>query len=111
VRCGGTPNDENPIYLFRTNGPQVVLDRNFGDNRRDTQTPVNVRPAPNGAIAFSVPFLTVTPPQTREHVWVKAKNNSGVRIFTNRNADTGEVTVRDGKFPDGGTTPWFNRCS
>ena len=49
VRCGGTPNDENPIYLFRTNGPQVVLDRNLGDDRRDTQTLVNVRLAPNGA--------------------------------------------------------------
>ena len=78
---------------------------------QDSQTLVNVRLTPNGEIAFSVPFLTVTPPQTRDHVWVRAKDNSGIRVFTNRNADTGEFAVRDGRFPDGVTTPWFTRCS
>jgi len=111
VQCHAPAKMDNPIYLFRARAAQVVLDRDFGTNRQDSQALVNVRPAPNGAITFLVPFPNTEPPQTREHVWVKAQDYSGIRVFTNRNPDTGEFFVRDGRFPDGATTPWFRRCS
>jgi hypothetical protein len=111
-QCGGARNDENPIYVFSVRGVQVVLDRDFGGDRRDSQTLVNVRLEASGTIAFTVPFLTVAPPQTREHLWTKTKDNSGIRILTNRDADTGRYVVRDGKFiADGSDTGWFSRCS
>jgi len=112
VECGGAPGDTNPIYSYRANGAQVILDRDFGDNRRDSNMVTGVRRTPTGEIAYTVIFATTEPPQNREHVFLKSQNGRAMRIISNRNPDTNVYAVRDGKYADDGqTTVWMNRCN
>ena len=112
VECGGTLGNGNPIYSYRTNGAQVILDRQFGSDLNDTNTISGVRRLPTGAITYSVVFQTTDPPQTREHIMVKSQDGRMMRAVSNRDVDTGTYSVQDGKFTsNGATTPWMNRCN
>jgi hypothetical protein len=112
VRCGGTLDNSNPIYLYRASGSRVVLDRKFGGDRNDTNMVSGVRRGSAGEIHYAVTFATTDPPQTREHVVVKTSDGQKMRVYSNRNPDTGQYAVRDGKFTeDGVATPWMNRCN
>jgi hypothetical protein len=111
VECGGAPSDTNPVYTYGANGAQVVLDRDFGDNRRDSNMVTGVRRTPSGEITYTVIFASTEPPQNREHVFLKSQNGRAMRIISNRNPDTNVYAVRDGKYSDDGqTTVWMNRC-
>lgn len=111
VQCGGAPGNSNPIYLYRASGARVVLDRAFGADRRDSNMVSGVRRGANGELSYTVAFASTDPPQSREHIVVKTADGQKMRVYSNRNPDTGQYAVRDGKFTDdGSTTPWMNRC-
>jgi hypothetical protein len=112
-RCGAPfDNNSNPIYLYRISGALVILDRQFGDDRSDTNAISSVRRGPKGELLYSVHFTQTDPPQTREHMWLKSANGQAMRIVSNRDVNTGQFSVADGKFTDNGaTTPWMNRCN
>jgi hypothetical protein len=111
VQCGGPLGNSNPIYFYRASGARVVLDRKFGPELDDTNMVSGVRRGANGEILYTVTFPTTDPPQSREHVVVKTPDGMRMRVYSNRNPDTGQYAVRDGKFTDDGTTtPWMNRC-
>jgi hypothetical protein len=104
-------DNSNPIYFYRASGARVVLDRKFGADLGDSNMVSGVRRGGNGEILYTVTFATTDPPQSREHVVVKAPDGMRMRVYSNRNPDTGQYVVRDGKFTDDGTTtPWMNRC-
>jgi hypothetical protein len=111
VECGGALGNSNPVYSYRANGARIVLDRKFGVDLSDSNMVSGVRRGANGEILYTVTFASADPPQSREHVVVKTPDGKRMRVYSNRNPDTGQYAVRDGKFTDDGTTtPWFNRC-
>jgi hypothetical protein len=110
VQCG-VPGMENPLYVYRTVGSRVELDRDYGGNLRDTNVVSGVKLGPRGEISCMVTFPRTDPPQSREHVWIRAPGGRQMRIYANRDVDTGQYSVRDGRhMNNGAVTLWMSRC-
>jgi hypothetical protein len=97
-------NDEL-AYLIR--GGKLFFDREFGDTR-DSSSVVFATIRPNGEIEFVVKFDSIS--QTRQIVEIKGSDGRK-RTISNKNVDTDQYTVVDGKFTaNNGETPWLTRC-
>lgn len=109
--CGAPAGKDNPAYMYRANGPQIVLDRDFGEAGKDSNMVSGVRVGSSNEISYRVAFGTTDPPQSREHLFVKSSDGRRFRTISNRNPDNNVYSVRDGKFTDDGqNTPWMVRC-
>jgi len=104
----GTPagsNDPGQTYVVRDG--KLFHERAWGD-RHDFSPVLSASVTNNGGLELLVKFESFK--QTRQ--WTMIKGDDGrVRIVSNRNVDTDEYAVRDGKFTvNGSTTPWQTHC-
>lgn len=92
---------------FVVRGKQLFLDREFGD-RRDSSQVVLATVKPDGMLEVLVRFESLS--QNRQFAFTKT-GEGRKRAWYNRNVDTDEYTVRDGKFlSNGNPTPVQTRC-
>ena len=92
-------------YVLRDG--KLFHDREFGDARDASQVTSATRKA-DGSLELTVKFDSLS--QTRQFSFVKG-GDGRIRAISNRNVDTNEYTIKDGKFTaNGNTPPWQTRC-
>jgi hypothetical protein len=92
-------------YVVR--GGKLFHDREFGDVR-DSGSVMSATRKADGSIELVVNFVSFS--QTRQYSMIKG-GDGRIRSISNRNVDTNEYTIRDGKFTaNGNATPWQTRC-
>ena len=98
-------SDGDLQYVVR--GGALFHEREFGD-ARDSSSVVSARTKADGSIEIVVNFTSIS--QTRQFSLIKGSDGR-IRAISNRNVDTNEYSIRDGKFTaNGNTPPWQTRC-
>lgn len=109
--CSAPYSDDNPLYTYVWRNNQVMLDRDYGGNRLDSNTVTSIRSERSDLIEYVVSFGSVQQPQSRLHVWQKEPDGRRMRMLTNRNVATGQFVIQNGHFTDdGASTAWTYRC-
>jgi hypothetical protein len=86
---------------------KLYHDREFGDARDSSLFTQATRKA-DGSLELTVKFDSLS--QTRQFSFIKG-GDGRIRATSNRNVDTNEYTIKDGKFTaNGNTPPWQTRC-
>ena len=100
-------NGSNPDLKYLVKGNKLFHDREFGD-RRDSSQIMSATIKPDGSMELVVNFTSLS--QTRQFSFIKG-GDGRIRATSNRNVDTNEYTVVDGKFTaNGNSTPWQSDC-
>ena len=104
VDCSRAANRDDPVYTYVLKGRRAFLDRDYGD-LHDSLLIATARVNADDTLQLTINFTG----HVREHIY--AKSGGRWRVIRNRNLNTNEHSVRDGKYSDGGqTTVWLNRC-
>jgi hypothetical protein len=100
-----SPTDPDLTYVAR-NGA-LFHDRNFGSTK-DSNPVLSATTTASGGIEILVKF----DPPGRTRQWTSIKRADGrLRTVSNRNVDTDEYSIRDGKFvANGQDAPWQTHC-
>ena len=105
--CSKPMGRNNPDLAYVVRGGKLFHDRDFGDTR-DSNAVVLATTKADGTFEIVVNFASMS--QTRQFSFFKADSRR-IRAMSNRNVDTNEYSVRDGKFTaNGNATPWQTRC-
>ena len=105
--CQSPITDSNPSYLYLVRNGQLYLDRDFAASGTDSSVLSGVRRTAGDEIEYVIQFTSLAP---RQHLNAKSGSNQ-MRVISNKNLQTGEASVVDGKFTsDGAVTPWMSRC-
>ena len=108
VDCAAPPSASNTESRYVVKDGRLVLDRDYGTNR-DSNPVLLATVKPDGALELLVNFTAFS--QVRQFAFMKGSDGRK-RAWYNRNVDTDEYTVVDGKFTENGNpTPWQIRCS
>lgn len=92
-------------YVVRAG--RLYHDRNFGD-AQDSSAVMSATRKADGSLELVVKFDSLN--QTRQFAFIKG-GDGRIRAISNRNVDTNEYTIKDGKFTaNGNTPPWQTRC-
>ncbi len=106
--CQSPITDSNPSYLYLVRNGQLYLDRDFATSGSDSSVLSGVRRTPGGEIEYVIQFASLA---HRQHLNAKSGDSRMMRVISNKNLQTGEASVVDGKFTsDGQITPWMTRC-
>ena len=107
VDCAKPTSRTNTESVYVVRDGVIYHDRNYGDGR-DTSPVQLATLKPAGVLELTVQFIALK--QTRQYLFTKAADGRK-RAMSNRNVNTDEYTVRDGKFTaNGNPTPWQTRC-
>ena len=107
VDCTAPASPQAPSMKFLVKDGKLYLDRNFG-GKADSNLVTSAEVGPGGVLLVTI-ALEVTR-EMRELVFLKAEPKR-LQTLANRNAATGEFTIRDGKIVNGGQpAPLLNRC-
>ena len=107
LNCGAPPSRSDGELKYVVRGGKLFHDREFGDARDSSQVTSATRKA-DGSLELTVKFDSLS--QTRQFTFMKGSDGR-IRAVSNRNVDTNEYTIRDGKFTaNGNTPPWQTRC-
>jgi len=109
TNCSLPKSTTNSDRTFVLSGGQLVWEQDFVNIK--TSVPVTsavVRP--DGALELTLVFPAG---QSRVRQMVYARGSDGrVKVWENRDASTGELSVKDGALvANGAPTPWLSRCS
>jgi hypothetical protein len=105
--CSKPMGRSNPDLSYVVRGGKLFHDREWGDTR-DSSAVVLATSKADGTLEMVVNFTSLS--QTRQFSFMKASGNR-IRALSNRNVNTNEYSVRDGKFTSNGKpTPWQTRC-
>ena len=105
--CSVPLSTSAPRLMFVVKNGQLFHDRDFGD-RQDSSQVQSVTIKPDGSLDLVVRFTVLS--QTRQFAFIKGGPDRK-RAWYNRNVDTDEYTVVDGKFTaNGNPTPWQFHC-
>jgi hypothetical protein len=105
--CRSPIADDNPSYLYLVRNGQLYLDRDFAKSGTDSSVVSGIRRTAAGEIEYVIQFISLA---HRQHLNAKSADGR-MRVIFNKNLQTGEASVVDGKFTDGGQiTPWLSRC-
>ena len=92
-------------YVVR--GGKLYHDRDFG-NARDSSPVMSATRKADGSLELLVKFESLN--QTRQFAFIKGSDGR-IRATSNRNVDTNEYSIKDGKFTaNGNSPPWQSRC-
>jgi hypothetical protein len=87
---------------------KVFHDRDFGGKKSDSNPVVSLKTNADGSLQAIVNFGSLS--RTNEFALIKASDGR-IRAMFNRNVDTNEFAIKDGKFTaNGNVTPWQTRC-
>jgi hypothetical protein len=104
VDCSRAPNRDDPSYTYVLRGRSAYLDREYGD-LRDSLLIASARINPDDTLQLTINFTG----HVREHIYEKSPGRW--RVLSNRNLNTHDYSVRDGKYiANGQTTVWLSRC-
>jgi hypothetical protein len=99
--CTAKPTVSDPDLRFLVRNRTLYYDRNWGSGH-DSSIVTSAKITANGGIDMVVRFPSLS--QTRE--WINVKEDDGrIRAVMNRNVDTNEYSIRDGKIVSNGNTP------
>lgn len=105
--CNGQASRADPDLIFVVRADQLLHNRNWGTGGDSSRVLSAARTA-DGGLMVTVKFDSLS--QTREWAYVKQDDNH-IRAMSNRNVDTDEYSVRDGKFAaNGNSTRLQTRC-
>jgi hypothetical protein len=105
--CSQPRSRSNPDLMYVVRGGKLYHDREFGDSR-DSSAVMSATVKRDKSLEVVVNFVSLK--QTRQFSFMKGPDGR-IRAVSNRNVDTNDYTVRDGKFTSNGNmTPWQTRC-
>jgi hypothetical protein len=105
--CTKPLSRSHPDLIYAVRDGVLYHDRNFGDAQDSSPVQLAVL-RPDGTLDLTVQFPALS--QTRQFVFRKAGEGRKQAVM-NRNVNTDEYTVRDGKFTSNGNpTPVQHRC-
>jgi hypothetical protein len=106
--CKAQASRADPDLIFVVRSGQLFHDRNWGDGS-DSSAVLSATATAGGGLMVTVKFASLS--QTRQWAYVKQDDNH-IRAMSNRNVDTDDYSVRDGKFTaNGNSTSWQTRCN
>lgn len=106
--CTQPRSESNPDLAYAVRDGKLFHDRDFGKNR-DSSAVVTAVVKADKSIEVVVNFVSLR--QTRQFALMKGPDGR-IRAISNRNVDTNEYSIKDGKFTsNGGTPPWQTRCN
>lgn len=107
IDCTRPKSGDNPDLSYVIRGGRLFHDRDFVKNQ-DSSSVVTAVVKPDKSIEIVVKFDSLK--QTRQFALMKGADGR-IRAVSNRNVDTNEYSIKDGKFTsNGGTPPWQTRC-
>jgi hypothetical protein len=107
LNCGVPASRSDGELKYVVRGGKLYHDREFGDARDSSQVTSATR-KPDGSLELVVKFDSLS--QTRQFSFMKGSDGR-IRAISNRNVDTNEYTIKDGKFTSNGNSPpWQTRC-
>ncbi len=105
--CSKPASRSNGDLQYVVRGGKLFHDREFGD-ARDSSSVMSATTKADGSITLVVSFVSFS--QTRQFSFIKGSDGR-IRAISNRNVDTNEYSIKDGKFTaNGNDTPWQARC-
>jgi hypothetical protein len=105
--CTQPRSSQNPDLIYVVRDGKLFHDRDFVDSR-DSSAVMTATLKADKSLEIVVSFQSLK--QTRQFSFMKGPDGR-IRAASNRNVDTNEYTVRDGKFvSNGASTPWQTRC-
>ncbi len=105
--CSRSLSRDNPDLSYTVRGGKLFHDRDFGDAKDSSPVNTATRKA-DGSLELVVSFGSLS--QTRQFSFIRGSDGR-IRAVSNRNVDTDEYSIRDGKFTSNGkSTPWQTRC-
>lgn len=107
--CTAPVSRSNAALSYVVRGGKLFHDRDFGGESKSDSSPVTAATIkPDGTLEITIPFASIS--ATRQFAFVRASDGR-IRALYNRNVDTDEYSIKDGKFTaNGNTTPWQTRC-
>jgi hypothetical protein len=106
IDCAAPASVANSEFTYTIQDGRLFHDRNFGDHQ-DSNAITKATIRRDGAIVLIVQLASIH--QVREYAFIKG-NDGRLRAVSNKDAKTGEHTIRDGKFADGRETSWQTLC-
>ncbi|MDP1837558.1 MAG: hypothetical protein Q8N31_14290 [Reyranella sp.] len=107
--CKAPISQSNGALKYAVRGGKLFHDRDFGGGKTDSNVVISARANSDETLEVTISFASFS--QTRQFAFVKAADGR-IRALNNRNVDTDEYSIRDGKFlANGNVTPWQSRCA
>lgn len=105
--CSQPTSRSNGDLRYVVRGGKLYHDRDFGD-AKDSSAVMSATRKADGSIEIVVSFASLS--QTRQFSFRKGSDGR-IRAISNRNVDTNEYSIKDGKFTaNGNDAPWQSRC-
>ncbi len=106
--CAAPTSRANAALKYVVRDGKLFHDRDFSD-AKDSSPVTAARTGADGTIELTIPFASIS--QTRNFAFIKGPGGR-IRATFNRNVDTDEYSIKDGKFlSNGNPSPWQSRCS
>jgi hypothetical protein len=107
IDCKVPANRQDVTSTYVVREGRLFLDRDFGDAKDSSSVALATRKS-DGAIELVVNFTSLK--QIRQYSLMKGSDGRA-RALSNRNVDTNEYSVTNGKFTaNSNETPWQTRC-
>jgi hypothetical protein len=107
VDCSKPASGSNSYLTYTAREGRVYHEREFGD-RRDANAVLLAKITNDNSIELLIRFEGLS--QTRQFVMMKGSDGR-IRAKWNRNVDTGEYSIKDGKLVGSGAeSVWQKRC-
>jgi hypothetical protein len=108
INCGAPASQNNVTVTYADVGGSLFYQRDNGE-AQDSNPVISAIVTPDDQMEYVIDLVAAK--QKRRNVIVKADDGSQYRTVNNSNVETGDYSVRDGKFvPQGTVTPWLNHC-
>ena len=105
--CSQPVSSSNANLQYVVRGGKLFHDREFGD-KRDSSAVMSATRKADASLEIVVHFASLS--QTRQFSFIKG-GDGRIRVTFNKNVDTNEYSIKDGKFTaNGNTPPWQTRC-
>ena len=107
--CGAPVSRSDGVYRYVVREGKLFHDREFGDaGTRDSSPVMSATKKTDGSIEVVINFVSLS--QIRSNSFIKGSDGR-IRVISNRDVNTNEYSVRDGKFTwNDNATPWQTRC-
>jgi hypothetical protein len=107
IDCSAPPSRADAVLKYVVRAGKLFHDRDWGDGK-DSNPVLSASVTGEGGLEVLVKFDSIK--QTRQ--WTLIKGDDGrIRTLSNRNVDTDEYAIRDGKLTaNGNTSLWLAHC-
>jgi hypothetical protein len=108
IDCRQPASHDNPDLKYVVRDGKLFHDRDFGGTT-DSHQVIAATPRPDNALELIVNFTEFN--ETRQYAFVHGRSDT-LRTLFNRNVDTGDYSIRDGKVSGSDqSSAWQFRCN